>query len=71
MATLTVSGLSSGIDYDNLIQQLLEVERIPVQRLERQKTTFEQKGAAYTDLSKLPVAVSCAEACRLTMSMRH
>ena len=30
MATLTVSGISSGIDYDSLIQQLLEVERIPV-----------------------------------------
>ena len=67
MATLTVSGLSSGIDYDNLIQQLLEVERIPVHRLERQKTTFEQKGAAYTDLSnKLEALESAADALRLS-----
>ncbi len=69
MATLTVSGLSTGIDYDNLIQQLLEVERIPVQRLERQKTTFEQKGAAYTDLSnKLEALESAADALRLSTS---
>lgn len=67
MATLTVSGLSSGIDYDNLIQQLLEVERIPVHRLERKKTTFEQKGAAYTDLSnKLEALESAADALRLS-----
>ena len=69
MATLTVSGLTSGIDYDNLIQKLLEVERLPVNRLERQKTTYEQKSAAYTDLSsKLEALESAADALRLSTS---
>jgi flagellar hook-associated protein 2 len=69
MATLTVSGISSGIDYESLIQQLLEVERIPVNRLERQKTEYEQKSAAYTDLSnKLEALESAADALRLSTS---
>jgi len=69
MATLTVSGISSGIDYDSLIQQLLEVERIPVNRLERKKTDYEQKSAAYTDLSnKLEALESAADAIRLSTS---
>jgi flagellar hook-associated protein 2 len=69
MSTLTVSGLSSGIDYDSLIQQLLEVERIPVNRLENKKTTYEQKNAAFTDLSsKLEDLESAADALRLSTS---
>lgn len=69
MATLTVSGISSGIDYESLIQQLLEVEKIPVNRLEAQKTTYEQKSAAYTDLSnKLENLESAADALRLSTS---
>jgi flagellar hook-associated protein 2 len=67
MATLTVSGVSSGIDYESLIQQLLEVEKTPVRRLETQKTTYEQKSAAYSDLSsKLEALESAADALRLS-----
>ena len=66
MATLTVSGLSTGIDYESLIQQLLEVERIPVNRLESKKSIYEQKNAAYTDLAnKLEDLESAADALRL------
>lgn len=65
MATLTVSGIASGIDYESLIQQLLEVDRVPVHRLERKKTAYEQKSAAYTDLSnKLEALESAADALR-------
>ncbi len=65
MATLTVSGLSTGIDYESLIQQMIQVERIPVNRLESQKSTYEQKKAAYTDLSsKLDSLESAADALR-------
>ncbi len=69
MATLTVSGVSSGIDYENLIQQLLQVERISVNRLERQKSTYEAKNAAFSDLSsKLEGLESAADALRLSTS---
>jgi flagellar hook-associated protein 2 len=69
MATLTVSGLSSGIDYDNLIRQLIEVERIPVKRLEDKKSAYEQKSSAYSDLSsKLEELESAADALRLATS---
>jgi len=45
------------------------VERIPVNRLESQKTTYEQKSAAYTDLSnKLEALESAADALRLSTS---
>ncbi len=69
MATLTVSGVSSGIDTESLIQQLLQVERIPVNRLESQKTSYEQKNAAFTDLSsKMEALESAADALRLSTS---
>jgi flagellar hook-associated protein 2 len=69
MATLNVSGVSSGIDYDSLIRQLLEVERIPINRIESRKSGLEQKNAAYTDLStKLEALESAADALRLSTS---
>jgi len=65
MATLTASGLSSGIDYETLIQQLIQVERVPVNRLESKKSTYEQKNAAYSDLaSKVETLETAAEALR-------
>jgi flagellar hook-associated protein 2 len=65
MATLTASGLSTGIDYETLIQQLIEVERASVHRLETKKTTCEQKNAAYSDLAaKLESLESAASALR-------
>ena len=66
VAALTVSGVSSGIDYENLIQQLLKVERIPLNRLESRKSGYERKSAAYTDLSsRLQALQSAADALRL------
>ena len=65
MATLTASGLSTGIDYETLIQQLIQVERVSVNRLESKKNTYEQKNAAYSDLaSKIEALETAAEALR-------
>lgn len=65
MATLTASGLSTGIDYETLIQQLIDVERVSVRRLESKKTTYEQKNAAYSDLSsRLEALESASDALR-------
>jgi flagellar hook-associated protein 2 len=65
MATLTASGLSTGIDYETLIQQLIEVERVSIHRLESKKTTYEQKTAAYSDLgTKLDALESAAHGLR-------
>jgi len=65
MSTFTVSGLSSGIDTESLIQQLLQIERIPLNRLEEKKTAAEQKQAAYTDLaSKIEALESAADKLR-------
>ena len=65
MATMTVSGLSSGIDFDSLIQKLIQVERLPVDRLESQKSDYEQKRAAYSDLTaKVDALEAAADALR-------
>ena len=60
MATMTVSGLSSGIDFDSLIQKLIQVERVPVDRLESQKSDCALKRAAYSDLAAKVDAVEAA-----------
>ncbi len=50
MAGISVGGLTSGIDYDSLVQGLLRVQRIPLDRLAAQKSTLGNKNATYTDL---------------------
>ncbi|MEW6441367.1 MAG: flagellar filament capping protein FliD [bacterium] len=65
MATLSVSGLTTGIDYNSLIEQLINVERVPINRLESRKAGYEQKAAAYADLStKLDALEAAAAALR-------
>ncbi len=71
MAAVTVSGLSTGIDYDSLISQLVKVERIPLNRMENKKTGFEQKQAAYSDVSsKFEALESAAQALKLSTSFQ-
>lgn len=60
MSTFTISGLTSGIDTDSLIRQLLQIERIPLNRLEEKKSAAEQKQAAYSDLSSKIEALESA-----------
>ncbi|GAW92910.1 flagellar filament capping protein FliD [Calderihabitans maritimus] len=51
MSTLTISGLASGLDTENIIKQLMEIERIPVQRLETRKLELEAERDAWRDLN--------------------
>ena len=38
-----VGGLASGLDTNSIIQQLVQVERIPIQQLEARKSSYEDK----------------------------
>lgn len=41
MPTMTISGLASGLDTEEIIRQLMEIERTPVTRLEQRKADLE------------------------------
>lgn len=43
MPDTSVSGLSSGIDWANIIDQLMEIERQPIRRIEQRQSEYEQK----------------------------
>ncbi|HOM72766.1 MAG TPA: flagellar cap protein FliD N-terminal domain-containing protein, partial [Armatimonadota bacterium] len=47
--TSSVSGLVSGMDTDGIISKLLELERIPIRRLETQKQMLKAKLTAWQD----------------------
>jgi flagellar hook-associated protein 2 len=37
MADITFSGLATGMDTDSIVKQMMEIERLPIERLEKQK----------------------------------
>ena len=43
IGAVTFGGLSSGIDTDKIIEQLVGLERRPIDLLEEQKSSFEEK----------------------------
>ncbi len=66
MSTYTVTGLSSGIDYDTLISQLVDTYRQRhIEPLENKKSDYEDKLTDYTTLeSKLDALKSAANTLR-------
>jgi len=50
MATLKLSGLASGFDWSSFVDQIMELEHAPVDRLETEKSTNTQKLSALTTL---------------------
>jgi len=59
------TGPASGINYDQLISNLLELERQPIKRLEARKTAYNNKISAYNTLSsKLSVLKSAIDKLR-------
>jgi len=62
MSTQLVSGLSSGLDWRSIIDQLIAVERRPVDLVENRKTEYEQKLTEWqsfnTELLSLKTAAS-------------
>ncbi|RJQ13375.1 MAG: hypothetical protein C4560_14220 [Nitrospiraceae bacterium] len=62
MASFTIGGLSTGIDYNELISKLIEVKRQPINILENKKTTYNGQISLYSDLaSKLSTLKSAAD----------
>ncbi len=62
MSSFTVGGLSTGIDYNDLISKLMEVKRQPIKILENKKTTYNDQISSYSKLtSKLSDLKSAAD----------
>ena len=51
--TSSVSGVSSGIDWGNIIEQLREVEHRRIDVLEAQKTTYQERLSAWQSINSL------------------
>ena len=53
MATFSVSGLISGIDYSSMIEQIVELERQPIALKEERQGAYQTKISKYGELSSL------------------
>ncbi|HBH62369.1 MAG TPA: hypothetical protein DDX85_11665 [Nitrospiraceae bacterium] len=69
MSSFTIGGLSTGIDYNDLISKLMEVKRQPVKILENKITAYNDKMSSYSDLSsKLSSLKSAADKLKYSYS---
>lgn len=48
---INFGGLASGLDTTSIVDQLVQVERIPIQQLESKKAAYEKKDAAWTGVA--------------------
>src|SRR5699024_6435659 len=62
---MRVGGLASGIDTEQIIKELMNAERIPLTKLEQQKTRLEWQRDAYREINR-----QIAELERLITDMR-
>ncbi len=53
MADITFSGLATGMDTDSIVSQLMEIERLPIDRLEAQKESEKEKLEAYAQFDTI------------------
>ena len=51
MSSFSIGGLSTGIDYNDLISKLIEVKRRPISILEDKKAAYNDKMSSYSELS--------------------
>ncbi len=51
MSSFSVGGLNTGIDYNELISQLIEIRRRPIEILETKKTDYSSRISTYSELS--------------------
>ena len=51
MSSFTVGGLSTGVNYQDLISKLIELERQPIKILKGKKSNYNSRISTYTDLS--------------------
>lgn len=52
MATISLPGLATSIDTTAIVNQLIAADSVPLNRLQTEKTTDQQKAAAVTDLQQ-------------------
>jgi flagellar hook-associated protein 2 len=62
MAGLQLSGLASGFDWKSLVDQLMDVERAPITRLQREQATNSSKTKALSDLGLKITSLQAAAA---------
>lgn len=60
MAVFSVGGLVSGINYNDLISKILEIERRPMALLQARRSDYDAKISAYADLSSKLSALGTA-----------
>ena len=53
MVGVRVSGLASGMDIDSIVSDLMKAERVPLTKIEKEKTLLEWKRDAYREINKL------------------
>jgi len=58
--TSSVSGVSSGIDWGNIVEQLREVEHKRIDVLEAQKTTYQERLSAWQSINSLLLSLKTA-----------
>ena len=51
MATITAAGVGSGLDIQSIVSQLMDIERQPLERLQRRQSQLEAQISAYGQLS--------------------
>ncbi|MEW6720377.1 MAG: flagellar filament capping protein FliD, partial [Thermodesulfobacteriota bacterium] len=65
MSTFSVSGLISGIDYNSMIEQIIELERQPIELKETRQKAYQTKISKYGELSsKLDALKTAADGLR-------
>lgn len=52
MAAMRISGLASGMDIDGMVEKLMVAQRMPMDKLEQQKQTYEWQRDAYREVNK-------------------
>ena len=50
MATLYISGLASGLDTEAIIKQLMEIERVPLNKIQQRKSLLQTQKNAWHDI---------------------
>ncbi|MEC4889517.1 MAG: flagellar filament capping protein FliD [Nitrospira sp.] len=69
MATISFGGLGNGLDFGQVVDQLVKVAHLPVDRLTEKKATLNSKSTDYATLStKLIMLQSAADKLRLATS---
>jgi len=69
MATFSVSGLVSGIDYEDMISKIMELEHKPITRMQDQQADYNKQISVYGDLSaKLAALKTAAEGLKTASS---